>query len=111
MANVKLTVVDVVKLVELVDKVQKRGHYASVEFSNHGSQVSVYYIRNGFKATCKYDLYESFNLTDEDYDVNQYHKIVLFFTNIIEEAKEMTVDEIEKALGYKICIVNEKGEE
>lgn len=108
MKNEKLTVEDVVKLVKLVDKVQKRGHYASVQFSNHGSDVEVYFMRDGFRVGGGYDFDESFCLTDKDFDIDAYHKIVLFFTNVIEESKAMTIEEIEEALGYKVCIVSEK---
>ena len=107
MKNTKLNVIDVVKLVELVDKVQKRGHYVSIEFSNHGSDVQVYFMRDGFRVNSRHDFHESFCLTDKDCDIDKYLEIVVFFTNIIEEAKEMTIDEIEEALGYKICIVGQ----
>ena len=107
MKNEKLTVEDVVKLVKLADKVQKRGHYASVQFSNYGSSVEVYFMRDGFRVGGGYDFNESFCLTDKDFDIDAYHKIVLFFTNTIEEAKEMTIEKIEELLGYKICIVSE----
>ena len=110
MKNTKLNVIDVVKLVELVDKVQKRGHYASVQFSNYGSGVEVYFMRDGFKSGGGYDFTKDFCLTNKDHDIDAYLEIVVFFTNIIEEAKEMTIDEIEEALGYKICIVKEREE-
>lgn len=110
MQNEKLTVTDVVKLVELVDKVQKRGHYASIHFSNYGSNVEVYFIRDGFKSGGRFDFNKDFCLTEKDCDIDAYHEIIIFFTKIIEESKAMTIEEIEKALGYKICIVNEKEE-
>lgn len=110
MENVKLTVEDVVKLVRLVDKVQKRGHYASIQFSRYGYDVQVHFMRNGFRIEGGYDFNKDFNLTDQDQDIDTYHEIVLFFTNIIEEVKEITIEEIEEALGYKICIVGEREE-
>lgn len=110
MENAKLTVEDVVKLVRLVDKVQKRGHYASIQFSRYGYDVQVHFMRNGFRTEGGYDFIRDFNLTDQDQDIDTYHEIVLFFTNIIEEVKEITIEEIEEALGYKICIVGEREE-
>ena len=108
MENAKLTVVDVVRLVELVDKVQKRGHYTSINYSNYGSNVEVYFMRNGFRAGIGYDFSKSFCLTDKDHDIDAYHEIVTFFLTVVEEAKEMTVEEIEEVLGYKICIVDKQ---
>ena len=111
MKNEKLTVEDVVKLVRLIDKVQKRGHYASIEFANYGNHVQVYFKRDGYETNKEFNFRKYFNLTNKDCDVDAYHETVLFFTNVIEESKAMTIEEIEEALGYKVCIVSEKEEE
>lgn len=84
MANEKLTVDDVKNLVDLVGKVQDKGHFASIEYMNHGYEVIVAFQRGGFQKG-GYDLFECFDLTNKDEDINKYHKVVLCFASILEE--------------------------
>ena len=84
MANKKLTVSDVTKIVELIAQIHEKGHYASIDFSNHGTNVSVYFTYGKFRSN-GFDFYKYFNLTAEDEDVNTYFEIVNYFSEVLEE--------------------------
>lgn len=108
MRNEKLTVEDVMNLVELAGRVQERGHFVGVDFANIGNDVEVRFMRDKFRCGKDYDMFAEFNLSQKEEDINEYHQVVLFLTKILEERKPMTISEIEDALGYKIHIVDEE---
>lgn len=104
----ELTIKDVTNLIELIDKVQKKGHYVSFDLSNHREKQCVdVYFRYKNNSGHKFDYIEGFELTHKGCDIDTYHNIILFFTKILEEEREMSVEDIEKELGYKIRIVGE----
>lgn len=107
MGNKELTVEDVMSLVELAGRVQKRGHFVGVDFANVGNDVEVRFMRGGFRGNKDFDMFAGFHLSQKEENINEYHSVVLFLTRILEERKPMTVSEIEEALGYKIQIVYE----
>ena len=84
MANKKLTVSDVTKLVELIAQIHEKGHYASIDFSNYGSTVSVYFTYGEFRRS-GFDFSKDFSLTDKDEDVDTYFEIMNYFSEVLEE--------------------------
>ena len=84
----ELTILDVTKLIELIDKVQKRGHYISIDLSNHrGRQGVDVYFRWKNNPGPKFDYIKNFELSYKGCDIDAYHDIVLFFTKILEEER------------------------
>lgn len=83
--KVNLTVEDVKELVMIVAQVHDKGHYASVEFNNHGSNVSIWFKRNGFKAGEGFDFSRDFNLSDRNEDIDAYLEVVDYLLTVLEE--------------------------
>lgn len=85
---IKLTVKDVIHLIELAEKAQKKGHYVGILFANYGSDVIVSFTRNGFNTNKNFDLYKTFNLTDESCDLGTFEDVLKFFTEVLHETAE-----------------------
>ena len=56
----------IISLLDRVIKLQENGHYASLDFSNYGYDISIHVIKDGFRMGNGYDFKESLMLTDEN---------------------------------------------
>lgn len=56
----------IISLLDKVMKLQKNGHYAAFELSNHGSDISIYAMKGGFRMEDGYDFSEYLMLTDSE---------------------------------------------
>ena len=80
---------DVLELVKLVHRVHmETDHYASIQFSNYGYDITVASMKNGFSSDKKYDLLENFSLYNSRrmlHEVNQYRKIRDYLKDLLGE--------------------------
>ena len=83
--KVNLTVEDVKELVMIVAQVHDKGHYASIDFGNHGHNVSIYFKRDGFKAGEEFDFSRDFDLSDRNEDIDAYLEVVDYLLTVLEE--------------------------
>lgn len=83
---------DVHKLVDLVNELNKRGHFAEVCFSrDYGSNIKFYCMKNGWEEGKKYAISESFDIDNVD-DINDidpdnyinYIKLLKLINDIVD---------------------------
>lgn len=80
---------DVLELVKLVHRVHmETDHFASIQFSNYGYDITVTSMKNGFSSDKTYDLFENFSLYNSrcmQHEVNQYCKIRDYLKGLLGE--------------------------
>ncbi len=102
--------------------IQSRGHgdsnfpYVSFETSNYGSEISIHSFDNGFanRARSGYDLEYTASFSSIKEDDEAFFECTTHLDKLCKKAdelvafrnkKELTVEEIEKLLGYGVKVV------
>lgn len=90
-------------LMDRIAEIQSLGNYASITFSNWGYEVDLYAMKGEFEPGKEYAVYSSFDFNNEQMLKRTIEELEGFIHSFKE--KEMTLKEIEAALGYRVKIV------
>ena len=85
----KIKIDDVMELVKLVSRVHmETEHYAEIQISNFGHNVSVWAMEGGFDSSRKFSFNEDLNLYDpydQEGDADTYRKIREYLKSLLGE--------------------------